>query len=228
MAALTNAWVSLIVKLMVKKKAPVPDSVSPAYTQKLKEQRRSVGLIQFETSADRNFVKWETLTENLVITCFGEKSNQHLQFKSLVRQLSTGRELSFEHRLDSSEFKGKIKDLLTNLIEELELKTETTVSKKSGPATLVNTRVEVTATQISIQKTEINQTISQVLENIRENAPNDEVVREAEKLLKEFEAELKKDKPTWSVIKNTLAWLLNFSREAFLQVLPILIDRYSR
>jgi len=110
---------------------------------------------------------------------------------------------------------------------ELKFGNHTGVYRSKSPI-FISPKIEVSATQIAIQKTEINQTISQILDKIRETEPNPEKVKEAEKNLGEFQEEIKKEKPGWSVIKRILAWLLEFSRDAFLQILPILIERYSK
>lgn len=207
---------------MAKRKAQQPEIVSPVYIQKLKDQRRSLGLLQFESREDVNFTKWENMTENLVISCFGEDSNQHHQFKELVYNFSY-------EEIDASEFKKKMKNLLTNFIDELELKIGTGSYLRGKRSSIsISPKIEVSATQIVIQRTEINQTITQILDKIKETEPNPERVKEAEKNLGDFQEEIKKEKPEWSVIKKVLAWLLEFSRDAFLQILPILIERYSK
>jgi len=78
---------------MAKHKVQRPEIISPAYIKKLKDQRRSLGLLQFESRNNRNFTKWENMTENLVISCFGEESNQHTQFTDLVYKLVDESEL---------------------------------------------------------------------------------------------------------------------------------------
>ena len=218
---------------MAKRKVQQPENISPVYIKRLKDQRRSLGLLQFESRADVNFTKWENMTENLVISCFGEDSNQHSQLNDLVSDLYDKYDLSLEfsssRKIDPGEFKKKMKNLLTNFIDELELKTGTGYYSRGKRSTIfISPKIEVSATQIAIQKTEINQTISQILDKIRETEPNPEKVKEAEKNLGEFQEEIKKEKPEWSVIKRILAWLLEFSRDAFLQILPILIERYSK
>lgn len=217
---------------MAKRKTQQPESVSPVYVKKLKNQRRSLGLLQFESQSARNFTKWKNMTENLVISCFGEESNQHNQFTNLVYKLVEERELDFgisSYRIEAKEFKEKMKDLLINFIDELELKFgNLSKTHKVKSSIFISPKIEVSATQIAIQKTEINQTISQILDKIRETEPNPERVKEAEKNLTEFQEQIRKERPKWAVIKKILTWLLEFNRDAFLQILPILIERYSR
>jgi hypothetical protein len=218
---------------MPQKKAKISPNPSPAYIERLRQQRRSLGLLQFESRSDRNLTKWENMTENIVISCFGEGSNQHDQFTDLTANLIDASDLStdslFTYKSRPPEFKDKMKDLLTNFIEELELKLDAPdegAQKRSSVN--ISSKIQVTATQISIQRTEISNTITQILERIREVEPDSERVKEAEKNLGEFQEEIEKEKPQWSVIKKALIWLLEFSRDAFLQVLPILIERYSK
>jgi len=104
---------------MVKRKIQQPETISPAYIKKLKDQRRSLGLLQFESRNNRNFTKWENMTENLVISYFGEDSNQHTQFTDLVYKLVDESEPDrdiFSYKMRPKELKEKMKDLLTNFI----------------------------------------------------------------------------------------------------------------
>lgn len=209
-------------------KKPKNESPNPLLIKKLKQQRRSLGLIQFKSKDDRNITKWINLTENLVINCFGEKSNQYEQFTALVGHLVDKRNLldSGYYDIIPEEFKIKTKDLLTNFIEELELIKD--YHSPKTPSSIIAPRIKIETKQVVIQRVEINQTIETILKNIKETEPDKEKIKEAEKQLNELKEEMKKDSPQWSVIKKILIWLLNFSRDAFLQIIPILIEKYTK
>ncbi len=208
---------------MAGRKKKKTESILPLY-RKLKRQRRSLGLLHYQYKDDRKFKKWETFTENIIIACFGKKSNQLDQFHKLINNFRKS-DFSYSYQIDVNEFKPKMRDLLTNFIEELELGI---TPPKKRPSTIISPKIVVSPKQIVIQRIDISQTIETILNKIREQEPDEEKVKEAEKKLKTLEKEIKKDKPTWSVIKQVLIWLLNFSRDAFLQIFPILIEKYIK
>jgi len=61
--------------------------INKVHINKLKQQRRTVGLLQFKTRDDQNFSKWYSLTENLVIKAFGQKSNQLIQLRDIYNDM---------------------------------------------------------------------------------------------------------------------------------------------
>lgn len=65
---------------------------------------------------------------------------------------------------------------------------------------------------------DINYTIQQLIEQTDNE--------EAKKNLAVLDSELSKPNSNWEVIKNVLLWVLNFSRDTFIQILPILIKKY--
>jgi len=190
--------------------------------KKLIQQRRSVGLLQFEVKEENNFAKWYSLTENLVIKVFGPKSNQLDQLQDLFHDMrsSSDYETVFGKKMESREAKNKLKNLLNVFIEELKMDMDEkqSVQVRSGTKNVL----------VSKQIINSNISIQQIIENIREIEPDDKRVAEAETKLKELEEELKQKNPTWAKIKSVLEWLLNFGRDAFIAVLPIILERYKK
>lgn len=64
---------------------------------------------------------------------------------------------------------------------------------------------------------DIKYTISQLIENASNS--------EERKKLTELEKELIKPDKNWNTIKNILIWILNFSKELFIQVVPELLKK---
>ena len=199
--------------------------INQTHIEKLKQQRRVVGLLHFKFRDDQKFLKWFTLTENLVIRAFSEKSNQTLQLRTIKKTMLTGHDPSYElsRLIDSKEATEKFKDLLTNFISELELDLPNVYKTQSKSKNCYTNK------QYSITKSKINLSVEvqNIISNVRKNEPDPEKVTEAESKLKEFEIQMKSDNPMWSKVKDILIWLLNFSRDAFIQVLPILLERYK-
>ena len=84
----------------------------------------------------------------------------------------------------------------------------------------------MTNTQTVTQNVDISAVIKTIVHNIHQSEPDPERAKEAEQKLKELESELKTDTPKWATVKDILEWLLSFSRDAFLAVLPILLEKY--
>ena len=64
---------------------------------------------------------------------------------------------------------------------------------------------------------EINYTINDL---IVEESSND-----SKEKLKELKQELEKSDKNWEKIKNILIWILNFSKELFIKIIPILLEK---
>jgi hypothetical protein len=191
---------------------------------RIKQQRRSVGLLKFQFREDNNFAKWYSLTENLIIKAFGLKSNQLSQVKSLYDDMLSDKdhlEWYIARKMKPKESKEKLKNLLTVLMEELQMDSpENLRIKKTGIKNIL------IATQM--QAVNVNISIDQIIEHIKESEPDPSKAKEAEMKLKELEEELKQKNPAWAKIKGVLEWLLNFSRDAFLAVLPIILEHYKK
>mgnify|MGYP000417152296 CR=1 FL=1 len=199
--------------------------INPNHIKQLKNQRRSVGLLQFTLKDDTNFSKWYALTENLVIKAFGQKSNQLIQLKDIYADMHYKGDYSPERRLEAKEIKEKYKNLISVFISEMELDLVIVevpiITRRSG------TSIRMTNTQTVTQSVDVSNVIKNVLVNIQQSEPDLSRVKDAEEKLTELENELKSKSPKWAVVKNILEWLLNFSRDAFLAVLPVLLERYK-
>ena len=190
-----------------------------SFIKQLAQQRKVLGMIKFERGKDIRVTEWESFTKNLVIYCFGQKSNQLKQFERLFE--------SFEneyHPIKKEIFVIKMKGLLANFIKELKLSTSQNI--RSTDKTTIAPRFHQTAIQTTNIK--IEQTIENIIRVIREKEPDEAKALEAEKYLNEFKEEIKKDSPVWANVKNILVWLLNFSRDTFLQILPYLLEKYNK
>jgi S-adenosylmethionine synthetase len=202
--------------------------INKTHIDALKKQKRIVGLLQFQYRDDKNFAKWYSLTENLIIKTFGQKSNQLNQLNRLHNSIPRSNDIIFDHRkvFDIKDLKEKLKDLLENLVAELEL--DLTSEDKETRVTKKGTSIKIKNSQTQSQSINITLTIEQIINNIKEVESDPQRVSEAEVKLKELDSELKSKSPVWSKVKDILIWLLNFGRDTFLQVLPIILERYKQ
>ncbi len=205
--------------------------INKTHIDALKKQKRTVGLLQFQNRDDQNFSKWYSLTENLIIKSFGQKSNQLGQLTSLYHKMPRTEDLKYEFdrgRLDIKDCKEKLKDLLENLIAELELDLASENEDTKDKPTKKGTSIKIKNSQTQTQTINITLTIDQIINRIKETESDPQRVSEAEVKLKELDSELKSKSPVWSKVKDALIWLLNFGRDTFLQVLPIILERYKQ
>jgi glycogen debranching enzyme len=70
--------------------------------------------------------------------------------------------------------------------------------------------------------------IYQVLTDIKNIETNRERVKEAEKNLRLLLKETQKKKPRWNVIKNIFKWALDFGKDVFIQLIPVLLQMSKR
>lgn len=66
--------------------------------------------------------------------------------------------------------------------------------------------------------------ISQVLSDIIYNESNQRRIKEADKNLKLLLEETQKKEPRWDVIKNIFKWALDFGKDVFIQLIPVLLQ----
>lgn len=66
--------------------------------------------------------------------------------------------------------------------------------------------------------------INQVLDNIRNNESDPERIDQAEKKLNLLLKETQKKKPKWDKIKDILQWALDFGKDVFIQLIPVLLQ----
>jgi len=105
---------------------------------------------------------------------------------------------------------------LERIISRLEVEYgfgEINQAQKNQPIVIVN-KNEQNQTSINI-----NYTINDLIEKT-----NDE---EGKKKLNELKDELNKPSKNWEKIKNVLIWIINFSKDLFLEVLPIILENYK-
>ena len=184
--------------------------------------------MQFCFKDDQNFSKWYSLTENLVIRAFGAKSNQISQLHGLYRDMlsSDDPEYFFDKRLEVKDAKEKLKDLIAVFISELELDLDE--ESKVKPQKNGNISMKMQNIQTMNQVLNISIVIENIIENIKQTESDIQRVVESEQKLRELEDEIKSKSPTWSKIKDILIWLLNFGRDTFLQVLPIILEKFKQ
>lgn len=80
----------------------------------------------------------------------------------------------------------------------------------STPAIIINNKNQ---NEISVQ---VNYSLSQLIEESKD---------ESGEKLRQLEKELDKPNKSWDTIKPILIWILNFSKELFIKILPILLEK---
>lgn len=68
---------------------------------------------------------------------------------------------------------------------------------------------------------EISMKINYSINELIEKLPTEE----SKSKLKQLDVELTKETKNWDVIKNILIWIINFSKELFLEVIPIILQK---
>jgi hypothetical protein len=78
------------------------------------------------------------------------------------------------------------------------------------------------------QSVNLSVSFEEIVQTIQESNYADEEKREATAKVQKLQEELKKESPSWEKVKGVLIWLLDFSREVFLKVLPYILDKYTK
>lgn len=88
--------------------------------------------------------------------------------------------------------------------------------------------IQITNNLSNQQSVNLSVSFEDIVQMIQESTYTDEKKKEATNQVQELQEELKKDNPSWEKVKGVLVWLLNFSREVFLKVLPYILDKYTK
>lgn len=215
----------------------------------LRKQVVSLGQIHYESKKEENFKEWKQRTLYLARAGFGdgqqlseleraiekmpEKDDTEGQFSGYNRYKywleGEGEDENdggvFNQEIwdeDYKKAKNWIQKLIKLYIEELELLAPTETKLRSGAKNVL------IATQTTNIKIDINTEIKNLIHYVHENEADQEKAKEAEEKIKQLGDELGKNPSKWSVIKDLLIWIANYSKDLFIKVLPILLDHYNK
>lgn len=157
-----------------------------------------------------------------------------LKEKGVLKELEKEQkeeEKEYREKLDAhtSTFKDKMRDAFTAWINEIELfipVSDQSPRHRFHSGTRIN-NVQNQKVDVSVV-INIDQIIQTTIEKIKADEPDEQRVREAEENLNALKDEVKKENPQWSTIKKILEWALNFGRDVFIQILPILLEKYGK
>ena len=172
-------------------------------------------------------------TEQQLKDMSDDEWNKELKKKGVLKKLEEERKEKAEEYLDelsenTDEFKEKMKDAFTAWINELELIVpECSPQSSVRNATSGTKMIQIQTANISV-KIDIDHAITNIIETILANEPDEGRAKEAETNLGLLKEEIKKETPRWSAIKKILEWALNFGRDVFIQVIPIILEKYSK
>lgn len=163
-----------------------------------------------------------------------EEWGKLLKEKGVLKQLEKEQKEAlntYVEKLDhhTSQFKEKMRDAFTAWINEIELfvpvSDTPTRGGSSGGTRIKNIQNQKVAVSVFVN---IDQTFQTIIEKIKADEPDETRVKEAEENLSVLKEEVKKENPQWSTIKKVLEWALNFGRDVFIQILPILLEKYGK
>lgn len=86
--------------------------------------------------------------------------------------------------------------------------------------------VRVNVSTIALSSSSISQAIQEVIRELDKPGVDPTKVREAKEQVKTLEKELQKANPRWNVAKQVLRWALDFSKEIFLRLAVIVVERF--
>ena len=140
------------------------------------------------------------------------------KFNTVVDEVShiSGTDYS-RSKIPESEMRGVmsfrlVKPQMAAFVSRLELEYEFIKSVNNTPGIAI---INDNSNKVTVQT---NYTI--------ENLINQETNDEAKDKLKVLESELKKENKNWNAIKPVLIWIINYSAELFLKVLPTILEKY--
>lgn len=102
-------------------------------------------------------------------------------------------------------------------------------TSSSSPIYATNISPQFTQTQSQSQEQQLNLefSVKEVRRIVEETVGNKEDIKQANEVLDELEKEAKEDKPKWSTVKRATEMFLRFGRDAFISLLPVLLQVYG-
>ena len=198
--------------------------------KKFRKQVQSIWMLDSIDWSDQRFINWVEKTRLYLIEVFPSKADEHIRkerismFDKAVNKMPSHEFSSIDSDFDRKVHQAKLwlQWLLRNFIELLEEKLDDNWKKWNN-----NLKISIDNTQFNTQKIDISQVIKNVL-NIVEKSENIDDKEEAKEKISELEKELKKKKwdKNWDKIKWILKRLLDFSRDAFITLLPAIWEYY--
>ena len=88
--------------------------------------------------------------------------------------------------------------------------------------------IQITNSQTNQQTVKVAISFDQIIQSIHESQHTENEKKEATGKVSELRDELNKEKPSWDKIKSVLSWLLEFSKEVFIKMLPYILDKYTK
>lgn len=88
--------------------------------------------------------------------------------------------------------------------------------------------VKITNNLSNQQSVNLSITLDEVIQLIQNSEQSPEEKQEATSKINDLKEELEKEDPSWEKVKDVLVWLLNFSRDIFIKVLPYILDKYAK
>ncbi len=140
------------------------------------------------------------------------------KFNTIVDEVSNTTQIDYSRsKIPASELRNimsvrLVKPLLAAFVSRLELEYGFNQSNNNTPGIAI---FNDNSNKVTVQT---NYTITNLIEQ--------ETSDEAKEKLRILEKELKKDNKDWNVIKSVLIWIINFSAELFLKVLPTILEKY--
>ncbi|MEW6617626.1 MAG: hypothetical protein AB1333_04400 [Patescibacteria group bacterium] len=119
------------------------------------------------------------------------------------------RSRTFPDRFESTIVRTQIGRVISRLEEEYGFNSYKT--KEDSPGIVIFNKNQ---SEISLQ---INYSITDLINKINDENGKDK--------LRELESELEKKDKNWEKIKGILIWILNFSKDLFLEILPIILQK---
>jgi hypothetical protein len=199
-----------------------------AAKQLIEMQLKDIENIRTKAPYGFEYTFWEDFTAKIIDRIFGNESEQRHGFEQAGRGecFSVFESYSDQQRRENFlEILNFKKEYLTNLIKELddygkEIKRSATNGEQETPASgdsgLVAGGFNVPGkTMLS----PLDRTIGKIIENIS----NPLSQKEAGTKLRLLRDELLKPNPSWIVIKQSMAFLLELGREQFFAILPFIV-----
>jgi len=223
------------------------------YIEELIGQGESLLGVKEHPGKTQEFVEWKQKVDTFVIRKYGKDSFQWGQiarttiipnwFNPKIHGKIEGPGIVLSGAQDNdrkaafSMYKdgiNKLAAILKGIKDDIDingLPSEPEPKSSSGSPIYANISPQFTQTQTQTQSQEQQQnfefSIKEARRTVEETVSSEEDIKQANKVLDEIEKEVKEEKPKWATAKKAAEMFLNFGRDAFISLLPVLLQVYG-
>lgn len=200
----------------------------------LNKQLKEISDLKDLNPEDPKFKLWQENCLTIFKKIFPKEDDWHYRFgwsAFHVNRIKTTQEASLYTQEDIRAFEEGLKNAEVTIkaaLNKLELFGASPEQDSRSDAKDNNgLTIKISNNLNNSQSVNLTVNFDQIIQVIDDLDADTEKKNQAKTEVAKLKDELQKNNPSWEKIKNILIWILNFSRDVFIKILPYILDKYS-